>query len=102
MTHTTDPQDPRLKRGVDLEPTPQHEVYLVLSDAERAAGLMRPIRTRYVHSSGCGALTTMSLPIAETYARQPSFYGATYCVRCQRHLPVAEFTWDGTDELVGS
>ena len=54
---------------------------------------------------GCGTITTMSLPLAETYAREPNFYGATYCVRCSKHLPVGldgEFVWDGTDERVGS
>jgi hypothetical protein len=52
--------------------------------------------------NGCGVGTTMSLALAETYARQPSFYGATYCVGCQMHLPVSEFVWAGTDERVGS
>lgn len=51
---------------------------------------------------GCGTLTTMSLPIAETYARDPKFYGSTYCCGCSMHRPVEEFIWDGTDELVGS
>lgn len=45
----------------------------------------------------CGAVTSMSLALAETYARDPKFYGATYCVRCQMHRPVSEFVWeDGT------
>lgn len=51
--------------------------------------------------SGCGTTTTMSREIAETYARQPSFYGATFCCRCRTHKPVGadgEFVWhDGTD-----
>lgn len=54
---------------------------------------------------GCGMVTTMNQAIAETYARQPSFYGATFCVACGRHLPVGivgEFVWEGTDERVGS
>lgn len=108
MTHTTDPQDPRLSHGVDDHPVPQSPAYLVLSDAERAKGFVRPVRHSYVHSralgdiAACGTRTTMSGPIAETYARQPSFYGSTYCIRCKMHLPVACFTWDGTDELVGS
>jgi hypothetical protein len=51
---------------------------------------------------GCGGLTTMADPLAETYARDPGFYGSTYCCDCQKHLPVAEFMWDGTDEKVGS
>lgn len=29
--------------------------------------------------SGCRTVTTMGLSIAETYARQPSFYGGTFC-----------------------
>lgn len=51
---------------------------------------------------GCGSTTTMSLPIAETYARNPKFYGATFCCGCKKHLPVGEFVWEGTDERVGS
>ncbi|HAQ19579.1 MAG TPA: hypothetical protein DCR40_10165 [Prolixibacteraceae bacterium] len=51
---------------------------------------------------GCGSFTTMNLTIAETYARDPKFYGATYCCFCQKHLPVNEFVWDGTNERVGS
>lgn len=56
-------------------------------------------------NSGCGAVTTMSRPLAETYARQPSFYGATFCAVCRKHFPVGadgEFVWDGTDERVGT
>ena len=30
MGITTDPNDPRLGRGIDDKPIPQHEVYLVL------------------------------------------------------------------------
>ena len=51
---------------------------------------------------GCQTVTKMSLALAETYARDPKFYGATFCYHCQMHLPVEEFVWDGTDELVGS
>lgn len=51
---------------------------------------------------GCGAATTMGQALAETYARDPSFYGATFCVGCNRHISVVEFVWDGTDEKVGS
>jgi hypothetical protein len=53
-------------------------------------------------SSGCGAVTRMGQAIAETYARNPQFYGATFCVGCNKHLPVEEFVWDGTNEKVGS
>lgn len=98
---TDDPAGPDLTRGVDEEPVPQAGVYLVLSEAERAQGFVRPVRDAYVHTA-CGAVTTMSRALAETYARDPRFYGATCCVRCSMHRPVSEFTWDGTDEVVGS
>ena len=57
--------------------------------------------------SACGTVTTMGLSLAETYARDPSFYGATFCCECRAHLPVGEFVWianDGkeTDEKVGT
>ena len=111
MSTTNDPRDPRLGRGVDHEPIDQHDVYLVLSEDERAKGFVRPFRRSYRHQDPeCGAVTTMGVPIAETYARQPSFYGATYCCACRMHRPVGahgEFTWmteDGADtsDLVGT
>ena len=43
---------------------------------------------------GCGATTSMRQAIAETYARQPTFYGSTFCCHCGKHYPVAEFVWE--------
>lgn len=100
MSLTNDPNDPRLTRGVDAEPTDQAEAYLVLSEEERAKGFVRPVRRTYVHD--CGTRTTMGQALAETYARQPDFYGATYCVGCRRHLPVTEFRWTDDNQVVGS
>lgn len=150
MSLTTDPNDPRLKRGTDTKTTGQNEVYLVLSEEERAKGFVRPYRDAYKHrgvrpeyqirpitpeeqerykdqnyvayeayptselpslgrywtqaqldNKGCGTITTMGAALSETYARDPHFYGATYCCHCCKHLPVAEFTWlDG--QTVGS
>lgn len=150
---TSDPSDPRI--NVPKGPGEQNEVYLVLSEEDRAKGFVRPYRDTYVHrgerpkypvrdltseelerfqrfgyvkfeeypegspetqggvvtgkywtaarlESGCGQSTTMRRDIAETYARDPAFYGATWCVRCCKHLPVAEFVWQGTDDTVGS
>lgn len=51
---------------------------------------------------GCGSSTKMSREIAETYARQPSFYGGTFCCHCMTHRPLNEFVWEGTQEQVGS
>jgi hypothetical protein len=93
---TDDRNDPRLTHGADSEPVQQAPVYLVLSDAERARGFVRPVRRSYVHVP-CGAVTTMGQAIAETYARDPHFYGSTFCVQCSMHRPVGkdgEFVWE--------
>ncbi len=103
MSLTNDPKDPRLGHGSDDEPRPQNETYLVLSEEERAKGFVRPVRQSYKHNvPNCGAITTMGLALSETYARDPKFYGATYCVACMMHRPVAEFTWEPDGEVVGS
>ncbi len=96
---TSDPNDPRLKHGSDDSPVPQSDAYIVLSEEERAKGFVRPVRDTYVHSR-CNTETSMPTAIAETYARNPYFYGSTYCVFCSMHRPVGpngEFSWlDGT------
>jgi hypothetical protein len=51
---------------------------------------------------GCGTITTMGSALAETYARDPKFYGGTFCCGCGKHFTVSEFVWDGTTERVGS
>lgn len=98
---TTDPNDPRLGHGVDETPVPQNEVYLVLSEEERAKGFVRPYRDSYIHKA-CGKETIMGRALSETYARRPTFYGATYCSHCGKHLPVEEFTWTADGQQVGS
>lgn len=111
MGLTTDPSDPELGHGEDRSPVSQHSKYLVLSEAERAKGFLRPVFRAYVHHDPeCGAVTNMGLALCETYAACPTFYGATYCCRCRMHRlvgPEGEFTWiadDGTDTgiLVGT
>lgn len=101
MSLTTDPNDDRLSRGGDDKEVPQSEAYLVLSKEEIAKGFVRPVRRSYVHDK-CGVMTTMNITIAETYARDPNFYGYTYCIHCKKHLPVSEFKWANTNEVVGS
>lgn len=90
----------------------QHKSYWVLSEAERAKGFVRPVRASYRHvgrpdgqTKGCGTVTTMGRALAETYAREPGFYGATMCCGCGTHLRVGaegEFVWEGTTERVGT
>lgn len=102
MGLTPDRNDPCL-REIDPQ-TGMQRCYLILSDEERAKGFVRPVRRSYRHLT-CGTVTTMAVALAETYARQPSFYGATYCAGCRTHLPVGadgEFVWEGTDEKVGT
>ena len=131
----------------------QQTAYVVLSEAERAKGFVRPVRRSYRHvgppgptyplrdltaaelarfgdryvkyepypderrpalgrfwtkaeldaiGKGCRTVTIMGDALAETYARDPAFYGATFCCGCSKHLPIGEFVWDGTTERVGS
>lgn len=95
----TVPHDRRDEADLTVGPDGQQHDYIVLSAQERARGFVRPVRRTYVHET-CGAATTMGQAIAETYARQPQFYGATFCVQCRSHFPVGaagEFVWeDGT------
>lgn len=101
MPTTNDRNDPGLSR---IGPDGMQETYLVLSDEERAQGFVRPVRRSYRHLT-CGVVTTMGQAIAETYARDPSFYGGTYCAGCRDHFPVGaggEFVWDGSDQKVGT
>jgi len=56
-------------------------------------------------NSGCNTITTMAQSLAETYARDPNFYGGTMCTHCKTHFPVGEkgeFVWEGTDIKVGT
>ena len=92
MSLTTDRNNSNLGYGVDESPIPQNKVYLVLSDEELAKGYVKPFRTSYKHLT-CGTVTTMNETISATYARDPWFYGATYCCGCQMHRPLDEFVW---------
>ena len=79
-------------------------------DYKRPEGVMggpclncgRPQPEHVGRNGGCGSVTTMGRALSETYARDPSFYGATFCCSCNRHLPVAEFVWTADGAQVGS
>lgn len=74
--------------------------YVVLTEEERQKGFIRPVRDSYKHLN-CGTVTTMGSALAETYARDPKFYSATFCCHCRNHAPLVEFVWlDG--QAVGS
>ena len=147
MGLTTDPIE---ARNSPIRADGQQELYVVLSEEERAKGFVRSVRKSYRHvgqrpknplrdltteeheqydkfgyvkfeaypqdgssgigrywtkkdlESGCGTVTTMGDALAETYARDPKFYGGTFCCNCHKHFPVGEFVWEGTEERVGS
>lgn len=93
MGLTNDPEEAR-ESGIDPETGMQNK-YVVLSEEERAKGFVRPYRATYIHLT-CGTATTMGQAIAETYARDPYFYGGTFCVGCRAHFkvgPDGEFVW---------
>ena len=69
---------------------------------ENSTSIGRYWTQKELDNCGCGTETRMGLALAETYARNPQFYGSTYCVYCQMHRPVEEFVWKGTNERVGS
>ena len=92
MSLTTDRDDPELGHGINNEPVPQSKKYLVLSSDEIAKGFLKPVRSVYQHLV-CGTTTSINESIAETYARDPWFYGSTYCVACAKHRPLREFIW---------
>lgn len=116
---TTTGESPEAARAQQTEEEGQHKSYIILCEEERAKGFVRPFRDKYIHvgvggheisptnptkhglKGGCGVLTRMSREIAETYQRSPGFYSSTFCVGCNRHLPVAEFVWED-GEVVGS
>ena len=88
---------------LELKDNGQQKDYVVLSADERAKGFVRPVRRSYKHVV-CGGVTTMAQSIAETYARDPKFYGGTFCTQCGQHFDLVvgngdrQFVWidDGT------
>src|ERR1035438_4580318 len=85
----------------ETDGTGMQKSYVVLSPEERTKGFVRPVRQSYRHNT-CGAVTTMGVALAETYARDPGFYDGTFSATCHTHFPLDQFVWDGTTEQVGS
>jgi hypothetical protein len=114
MSLTTDPNDPLLRQHESAGTNKgQQKAYLVLSEEERAKGFVRPVRYRYVHLA-CGGVTTMGAALSETYARDPKFYGGTFCCNCGTHFRLQDarpgvktqddwaFLWEPEGDPVGS
>lgn len=129
---TTSGEAPSAVRAKQREEgnTGQYGSYIVLCEEERRKGFVRPYRDSYKHVGrlewpvgasdsgdveaareriagpqrvgGCGTVTTMGRALSETYARDPQFYGATFCVKCNAHFPVEQFVWTADGAQVGS
>lgn len=97
MSYTTDRNNPDLRYGVNDKPVEQNKAYLVLTDEELSKGYVKPYRTSYKHLT-CNSVTTMGEKIADTYATDPWFYGATYCCNCSMHKSLSEFVWEPDGE----
>lgn len=85
----------------ELLPSGMQKGYVVLSAEERGKGFVRPVRRSYRHKP-CNSVTIMGIALAETYARDPTFYSGTFCCNCATHFPLDQFVWEGTDEQVGT
>ena len=85
----------------ELKDNGQQKGYVVICPEDRAKGFVRPYRDAYVHKT-CHTTTTMGRSIAETYARDPSFFISTFCCHCGKHFPLDQFVWEGTNITVGT
>jgi hypothetical protein len=97
---------PVTKDHTEITASGMQKAYVVLSDAERAKGFVRPVRRSYRHTK-CGGVTSMGQSIAETYARDPKFYTGTFCCNCGTHFDLTiegqpQFNWIDDDSAVGS
>lgn len=74
----------------------QYENYPTVDEGEFE---QKPRKT-YIHQD-CGKATTMSAELAESVARDPTYYGKTFCAECGEHVPVDEVEWeDGSNWVV--
>lgn len=78
------------------KPDGQYENHPTNTEGEYVA----PIRRTYIHKS-CGVATKIGMEIAETYAKNPKYYGRTFCVGCHSYFPVSEFYWEIDDVTLG-
>ncbi len=85
---------------------PQYAAYEAYPKGNATVGRFWTRDTLRRLENPCKGVTTMQDAIAATYARDPGFYGATFCATCRQHFPVGErgeFVWvDAPDERVGT
>lgn len=76
--------------------------YVKFEEYENNGSVVGRYWTEAQLKSGCNSVTTISNPIAETYARNPKFYGSTFCCHCKKHFRLEEFVWVEDGTVVGS
>lgn len=83
----------------------QQNSYVVFSDRKLAATpLVRPVQYKIRHLA-CLSVTEMHEKMAQTLARDPSFYKAFFCIKCRAHFKIGrdgEFLWHNSDQKVGT
>jgi len=102
----TRPKNPTRELTIEeLERYKQYGYIFFEKYPENESSITGRFWTKEQLESGCNGNTTMNISIAETYARNPEFYGATFCSHCKKHFPVGEegeFVWEETNEKVGT
>jgi len=74
----------------------QYQNYPTVDEGE----FVQEPRETYIHED-CGTATTMTGDLPESVARDPTYYGKTFCAGCGKHVPVEEVEWkDGEDWVV--
>lgn len=94
-------EEPAILRPLTADEAERHKGcnYVAFEDypPERSPLVGRYWTQEQLDNRGCGTETIMGNELAETYARDPNFYGSTFCCKCRKHFPVSEFIWkDGT------
>jgi hypothetical protein len=72
-----------------------------LTPEEKAAGFIRPMRTRVKHKF-CGTTSILRTVDALDMARDPTSWSTCWCMVCGRRLPADQFEWFPGGEAVGS
>lgn len=93
----TDPPPEDFDYGARLDDG-QYENYPTVDGGE----FEQEPRSTYIHTvEDCGTRTSMSTDLAESVARDPTYYSKAFCTGCNKHVPVGEVEWtDGEDWVV--
>lgn len=82
-----------------LQEDGQQNEYVTLPENERIENIPDGTPQDYIHFS-CQEVTIMPHEIVASYLKNPFLYMAdqTYCVGCEKHVPISECEWVETNE----